>query len=157
MITGAFFNESRTHRYRLWRYWGDPTARPCNFIMLNPSTADEVDNDPTVERCERRARSWGYAGLVVTNIFGVRATDPKDMKAALDPVGILNDREIYGVAGMSDIVICAWGNHGAFQRRSAAVCDLLRGIPLYYLHLTKAGEPAHPLYLPYSLTPVRWK
>ncbi|MCF6276041.1 MAG: DUF1643 domain-containing protein, partial [Robiginitomaculum sp.] len=77
----AVFSDCRTWRYRLAQIW-DESKEPLYWLMLNPSTADEVKNDPTVERCERRARMWGYGGSVVLNIFSYRATDPKDMRAS---------------------------------------------------------------------------
>ncbi len=137
--------------------FGDPSPRVCNFLMLNPSTADESDNDPTVERCERRARSWGFDGLIVTNIFAWRSTDPSVLPGLPDPVGPENDRVILQTARMSDQVICAWGKDGAIRGRSAAVRSLLRDVQLYALRVSeKTGECFHPLYLPYSAAPFPW-
>lgn len=83
--SGAAFSPCRRYRYRLWRTWGD--AAPAVFVMLNPSTADEIENDPTVERCERRARAMGFGGLRVANIFSLRSTDPTALYTSDDPVG----------------------------------------------------------------------
>src|SRR3954469_17706712 len=91
--TGARFSADGLYRYALWRVW-DADRGLCNFLMLNPSTADETVNDPTVARCARRARSWGYGGLVVTNLFAFRATDPSGLRAAPDPVGPEDDAAI---------------------------------------------------------------
>lgn len=152
---GATFSPCRTWRYRLWRTWSGGRGT-INFLMLNPSTADEENNDPTVERCETRARAWGYERLIVTNLFAFRATSPLDMKAAPDPVGPGNDAEIRVAALESECVVCAWGQHGDHMGRSAAVLSLLSGIDLWALRVNLSGEPGHPLYLPYSAMPVRF-
>ncbi len=122
--------------------------------MLNPSTADEVKLDPSCTRAREYAKAWGYGALVVTNIFGWRATDPADMKAAKDPVGRGNDKAILEAAKASDIVVCAWGNHGLHLERSSRITNLLRGVKLHFLRMNGNGEPAHPLYLPARLRPT---
>jgi hypothetical protein len=150
------FSRCRRWRYLLWRRWD--AARPvANFLMLNPSTADEFKLDPSCTRARLYAERWGYGALIVTNLFGWRATDPQDMKAAREPVGRANDAAILRAASEAAIVVCAWGNHGAHRSRSARVLDLLRagGIEPHALRLTGAGEPAHPLYLPGTLKPAR--
>jgi len=154
--TGAVFSRCRRWRYLLWRRWD--AARPiANFLMLNPSTADEFRLDPSCTRARRYAERWGYGALIVTNLFGWRATDPGEMKAAREPVGRANDAAILRAAREATIVVCAWGNHGAHRGRSARVLALLRdaGIELHALRVNGAGEPAHPLYLPAALTPGR--
>ena len=127
--------------------------------MLNPSTATEVQNDPTVERCERRARALGFGAFRVTNIFAWRDTDPRKMRAAADPVGPENDSAILAGCGWADRVICAWGTHGAYLGRGAQVQALLgkSGRDLYHLGLSKAGHPKHPLYIAYRQQPVLWR
>jgi hypothetical protein len=155
--SGASFSRCRKWRYLLWRKWADgPVA---NFLMLNPSTADEVKLDPSCTRARLYAERWGFGALVVTNLFGWRATDPDDMKAARDPVGRGNDSAILDVALTSAIVVCAWGNHGAHMERSAAVLSYLRKaqVNLHALRLNGNGEPAHPLYLPARLEPVPFR
>ncbi len=156
--SGAAFSACRRWRYLLWRRWdaGKPIA---NFLMLNPSTADEVKLDPSCTRARLYAERWGYGALIVTNLFGWRATDPDDMKAARDPVGRGNDRAILAAAREATIVVCAWGNHGAHLGRSSEILSKLRGarVQLHALRLNGSGEPAHPLYLPASLGPVRWE
>ncbi len=151
---GAVFSGCRRWRYLLWRRWDE--AKPAaNFLMLNPSTADEVKLDPTCSRARDYAERWGYGALIVTNVFGWRATDPDDMKAAKDPVGPGNDAAIVRAAKEAAIVVCAWGNHAAFQERSSHVRELLSGLKLHALRINANGEPAHPLYLPASLRPQR--
>lgn len=154
--SGAEFSRCRQWRYLLWRRWArGPVA---NFLMLNPSTADEVKLDPSCTRARVYAERWGYGGLVVTNLFGWRATDPHDMKAAHNPVGAGNDAAIIEAARNSSLVICAWGNHGSHLERSAAVLSKLRKarLGLHVLRMNGSGEPAHPLYLPAALEPRKW-
>lgn len=156
--TGALFSPCRRWRYLLWRRWDE--ARPlANFLMLNPSTADEVKLDPSCTRARIYAERWGYGGLIVTNLFGWRATDPDEMKAAKDPVGRGNDGAILAAAREAAIVVCAWGNHGAHNERSGHVLSRLRsaGLSLHMLRINGSGEPAHPLYLPGSLAPRHFK
>ena len=149
---GATFSSCRRWRYLLWRRW-DAAKPAANFLMLNPSTADEVKLDPTCSRARDYAERWGYGALIVTNVFGWRATDPDDMKAAKDPVGPGNDAAIVRAARESELVVCAWGNHGAFNDRSKEILKKLNAnnIPLHALRLNANGEPAHPLYLPSRL------
>jgi hypothetical protein len=154
--TGARFSRCRKWRYLLWRCWNDgPVA---NFLMLNPSTADEVKLDPSCTRARNYAERWKCGAVVVTNLFGWRATDPHDMKAARDPVGRGNDGAILDAARSADLVVCAWGNHGLHRERAGAVVAMLRdaGVKLHVLRLNDSGAPAHPLYLPGSLKPTRW-
>jgi len=153
----AVYSDCEAYRYTLTRTW-DPEGRRALFVMLNPSTATEVQNDPTVERCERRARALGFGAFRVTNIFAFRATDPRVMRAAGDPVGPANDAAIADSAPWADQIICAWGTHGEHQNRGPTVEALLRatGQPLWHLGLSKAGHPKHPLYIAYSQQPQRW-
>ncbi|MFC2969452.1 DUF1643 domain-containing protein [Acidimangrovimonas pyrenivorans] len=153
----AVYSPCESYRYLLTRTW-DAGGRKALFIMLNPSTATEVQNDPTVERCERRARALGFGAFRVCNIFAWRDTDPKKMRAAADPVGPENDAAILESCDWADQIICAWGAHGAHLDRGAAVENLLRatGLPLYHLGLTKAGQPKHPLYISYDRQPEPW-
>lgn len=153
----AEYSDCEAYRYTLTRVW-DKAGRKALFVMLNPSTATEVQNDPTVERCERRARALGFGGFRVTNIFAWRDTDPKKMRAAADPVGPLNDTVIVDGCGWADQIIAAWGTHGAHLGRGAAVEALLRssGCEVYHLGLTKHGHPKHPLYIAYTQQPERW-
>lgn len=154
---GARFSRCRSWRTLLWRRWdaGRPVA---NFLMLNPSTADEVQLDPSCTRARIYAERWGFGGLIVTNLFAWRATDPGDMKAAREPVGRGNDAAILAAAGEAGLTVCAWGNHGAHLERSRRVVALLRGarIDLHVLKLNGGGEPAHPLYLRGALRPKLW-
>src|SRR6266446_181735 len=148
--TGAAFSGCRRWRYLLWRRWDE--ARPAaNFLMLNPSTADEVKLDPSCTRARVYAERWGFGALIVTNLFGWRATDPEEMKSVRDPVGRGNDAAILRAAREAAVVVCAWGNHGEHRERAAMVLEFLKknSVELSCLKINKTtGQPAHPLYLP---------
>jgi len=152
--TGATFSPCKQYRYRLWRVWDHDKPRLL-FCMLNPSTADEAVNDPTVERCERRARAMGYGGLEVVNIFAYRATDPRVMKAQDDPVGPDNDTYLVMAAQQAGMIVCGWGTHGGHLNRGLLVARMLhqRGFKLHCLTITKGGQPGHPLYIGYDVQP----
>jgi hypothetical protein len=152
----AVYSDCESYRYLLTRTWGQ--GRAVLFVMLNPSTATEVQNDPTVERCERRARALGFGAFRVTNIFAFRATDPKVMRSVADPVGPGNDAALLQSLDWADMVICAWGNHGLHRNRGAEVEALLRGTgaKLHHLGLTGHGQPKHPLYISYDRQPEPW-
>jgi len=152
---GADFSIDRRHRYRLWREW-DSTKGCAVFVGLNPSTADEKKNDPTVRRCVNYAKAWGYGRMVMLNIFSFRATDPKVMKAEPDPVGPDNDNAIIDVAKQSDLIVLCWGSHGGHLDRGRQVAMLLaaKDMEMYCFGITAAGHPKHPLYLKKSLRPV---
>jgi hypothetical protein len=154
----AVYSPCEAYRYLLTRVW-NPDGEKALFVMLNPSTATEVQNDPTVERCERRARALGFGAFRVTNIFAFRATDPRVMRAMADPIGPGNDAAIADSAqGWADRIICAWGTHGAHLGRGAQVEHLLRatGRPLFTLGLSQGGHPKHPLYIGYDRQPELW-
>ena len=153
--SGAQFSSCRRWRTLLWRRW-DARRPVANFIMLNPSTADEMKLDPSCTRARRYAERWGYGALLVTNIFSYRETSPEKMKAAKDPVGRGNDAAILEAARAAQLVVCAWGNHGEFLGRSAQVLKMLseKKIQTHALRVTALGEPSHPLYLPSSLRPA---
>lgn len=151
------YSDCGLYRYRLFRQWS-PEGGTVNFIMLNPSKADEFRNDPTVERCERRARQLGFGAFCVTNIFAWRDTDPKAMRQVSEPIGPLNDDVLIDRAIQSDQIITAWGAHGEHRERGPQVARMLRnaGLPLYHLGLSKFGHPRHPLYISYARSPERW-
>jgi len=155
--SGALFSGCRRWRYLLWRRW-DKSRAVANFLMLNPSTADEAKLDPTCARARAYAEAWGYGALIVTNIFGWRSTDPAALKRVRDPVGEGNDAAILRAAKESDLVVCAWGNHGEYEQRGLKVLNDLRtsGVKLHVLKTTGSGQPAHPLYLKKSLKAAPW-
>jgi hypothetical protein len=164
----AIFSDDRVYRYSLsitddgylFPRENESKKDTVNFIMLNPSTADEVQNDPTVERCWQRTKAMGFKRLIVTNIFALRSTDPALLYHHPDPVGPENNAWILNEAARSDLIICAWGNHGQHRLRSHAVKIMLHWRDdrvLHVLGLTAIGEPVHPLYQPYSINPTIWQ
>ena len=154
----AVFSPCRRYRYLLESVW-DPGAGIVSFVMLNPSTADETDVDPTNVRCRGFVERWGLGGLRFVNLFAWRATYPPDMIAAAEPVGPENDAAILDACRGAAMTVCAWGNDGAHRGRDRHVVRLLTdaGIALHALRINGSGAPAHPLYLPYGLTPEPWE
>lgn len=152
MQRDAFISECGRYRYALWCKWDE---RPfVGFCCLNPSIADANVNDPSFTRMMNFARAWGYGGVLVTNMFAWRATDPRDMLAAADPVGPDNDAVLRISYQECALTVAAWGTQGTHRGRDAAVRKMLPN--LHYLRLTKGGHPGHPLYLPAHLKPVPW-
>jgi hypothetical protein len=154
----AVISACESYRYRLRRSWAD--GPPCNFVMLNPSTADALEDDPTIRRCVSFARSWGCGSIDVTNLFALRATDPRNLAVAADPVGPENDDHLIQVARRvrddGGLIVCAWGTRGDFMGRALAAKRLLKdhGHQLWALSVTKGGHPGHPLYLSAALRPI---
>ncbi len=147
----AELSSCRNYRFALWRTWDE--SKPFAMIIgLNPSTADEIEDDPTLIRCINFAKSWGYGGICMANLFAYRATKPCDMKSQKDPIGADNDIWLKKLAQDAGIVIAAWGNDGSYLNRSTEVQNMLPN--LHYLKMNKSGEPAHPLYLKTDLKPV---
>lgn len=157
-FSGARFSPCKRYRYALWRVW-DASKPVATFVMLNPSTADEVDNDPTVERCQRRALALGMGGLRVANIFAWRSTDPAALYSLDDPIGPGNDEAIVEACRDAGVVICAWGTHGKLLERGDAVARLLlaQGIAPMCLQVNADGTPKHPLYVGYSIQPTPYR
>jgi len=153
--SGALFDATGAYRYLLWRAWDAELPR-IGFVMLNPSEADADNDDPTIRRCLAFARSWGFGGIEVANLFAFRSRTPAELFAASDPVGPDDDRYLVGIAGRVDRLVAAWGNHGARFGRAEEVKDLLSG-SLWRLRMTSRGQPAHPLYLPGSTVPQPWR
>lgn len=154
----ATFSPCRTYRYALTRRWEEDDSDGVAFLMLNPSTADAMADDPTIRRCVGFAKTWGFGGLLVLNLFALRATDPKQLYGHDDPVGPDNDAVIGGwLDRLSGPVVAAWGVHGAYRQRHAEVTDLVRahGKQLMCLGATKDGHPKHPLYVAASTPLVR--
>lgn len=143
--SGAVLSSDNLYRYRLWRIW-DPSRQLLNIIGLNPSTADATEDDPTLKRCMAFAQREGYGGLVLTNLFAYRSTDPEEMMEADDPVGPENDAHLLVAANECRQVLLAWGNGGSYLDRSAQVQAML-GPDRLCLGVTAQGEPRDPLYL----------
>lgn len=145
------------YRYELVRDW-DQDKPQLLFIMLNPSTADGCTDDATIRKCVGFAKQLGYGSISVVNLFAYRATDPKELTKAADPVSNpYNNVVIRRAASRAGMIIAAWGNMGEYMDRSLEVRRLLQEYPIYCLGTTKAGEPKHPLYLWYGLAPMLYK
>jgi hypothetical protein len=156
-MAGAQFSEDRTYRYRLWRRW-DSGNSVC-FCMLNPSTANEHELDPTLRRCVGFARQWGYAAIEVVNLFALVSADPKLLTGHPDPVGPLNDQVLSDVFGRSAMVVVGWGAFAAAKARHQAIRTLLAegAVTPRCLGTTSSGHPRHPLYLKRDTPIVAWE
>jgi hypothetical protein len=126
--------------------------RRIAWIGLNPSSADEVTLDQTLATVCRYSRKWGFAELVMLNLFAFRATDPRDLKRATDPIGPDNDKHLLSEVREVDRVIACWGGHGRFLGRDRQVADLL-GVSFECLLRNRTGTPHHPLYLESRIKP----
>ena len=151
---GAAFSDDREYRYSLWRKW-DKDLDCMMVIGLNPSTADETEDDPTIRRCTRFAKDWGFGGLYMLNLFAIRATDPKIMLKHQYPIGEKNDEFLVEMANECQLVLAAWGNHGAHRSRDWNVRRLIeKHKQMKCLGKTKTGQPKHPLYIKADTQPM---
>ena len=140
----ASFSSCRKYRYSLSRIW-DKQKKFVLFIGLNPSTADEEVDDPTIRRCSGYAQKWGYGGFIMVNLFAYRTTLPSNLKKVKYPVGSENDKYIVKLSKKADITVAAWGNNGNLYSRDKQILSLVPN--LMCLKINKSGQPAHPLYL----------
>lgn len=156
MTSEALISDCGLYRYTLSRVWA-PKLPQVLFIGLNPSTADAMIDDPTVRRFIGFSRAWHCGGFTLGNLFAFRATRPRDIMAAPDPVGPSNDDYLVRLHRAAALTVACWGVNGAFQDRDRAVVELLQFHETRRLHCiatTKDGHPAHPLYLPGHLKPT---
>jgi hypothetical protein len=161
--SAATISDCGKYRFDLRRVW-DVTTPPVLFVMLNPSTADASEDDPTIRRCVGFAKSWGRGGIVVVNLFALRATDPGELLEAyrrrVDPIGPDNDRHIRAWADRCPIRVAAWGAHPYALGRANYVRTLFSphgwNLPLCHLGLTKGAHPRHPLYVKGDTKPTLW-
>jgi hypothetical protein len=137
------------YRYTLTRVW-DLALPVITFVLINPSTADEVQLDPTLRRCVGFAKREGNGGMAIVNLYAFRTKDPKLMMASADPVGPENDRVLADVTGT---VIAGWGTNANPDRVTRALALLPR---LHALGVTKDGHPRHPLYVRADAPLVEW-
>jgi hypothetical protein len=140
----ATFSSCRAYRYSLSRIW-DKEKKFVLFIGLNPSTANEEVDDPTIRRCVNYAKNWGYGGFMMVNLFAYRTTLPSNLKKVKYPVGKDNDKYIVTLSKKADITVAAWGNNGNLYSRDKQVLNLVPN--LMCLEINKSGQPSHPLYL----------
>jgi hypothetical protein len=147
MEFGAIFDAGGRYRYALWRTWSNDYPRIA-FIMLNPSTADEQRDDPTIRRCIGFARAWQFGSVEVVNLFAYRATDAKELLKVDDPVGEENNRFLIQAVERCSTVVVGWGTGGTLLGRDRQVMELLAGRQdVHCLGVTKDGQPRHPLYV----------
>lgn len=141
------FSPCRKWRYSLKVTWDDSLPFQV-FICLNPSTADESKNDPTVKRCIQFSIDWGRGGFCMLNLFAWRDTKPEKMKIQPDPIGPENTVEYLRrvVAESGCTPVAAWGKHGTHLGRAAEVMAGLDKLDALRLNLD--GTPEHPLYIP---------
>ena len=151
----ASFSSDRKYRYELTRIW-NPAKPLVGFIGLNPSTGDEVENDPTIWKLSRVAESWGYGGFVIMNLFAFVTPGPEAMKKADEPIGKDTDKRLneFGQRKDLDKIIAVWGDDGAFMDRGLKVKSMFK--QLWVLKLSEAGQPRHPRFLKEDLKPIKW-
>lgn len=158
----ATWSPCKLYRYTLRRSWMTPakgmfgalwgTGRIITWILLNPSTADETQDDPTIRRCKEFSRSWQFDGLIIVNAYALRSTDPKGLWKVEDPNGPENDAAILGACHEASKIVCGWGKNLRNGRRDQ-LAKLLRDFELSALKRNADGSPVHPLYQPASLVP----
>lgn len=151
----AEFSPCRQYRYVLWRRWGDLLSGNGKYLMvigLNPSTADETADDPTIRRCIDFAKRWGFSALCMTNLFAWRDTLPENMKKAAEPIGIENDGYLVELGDAAGMVLAAWGKHGSHMGRAKKVLAHLTTV--HALKVNKDGSPMHPLYVKGDTVPM---
>jgi hypothetical protein len=154
----AVLSPCGTYRYALWRNLQrqlpplvDEQGDTLLFVMLNPSTADGTDDDPTIRRCLGFTRREGFARLAVANLFAIRSTQPERIAVHPDPVGPLNDEWISQLALEAELIVVAWGaSRYASPERVDQVKRILTaaGRPVCCLGLTSGWQPRHPLMVP---------
>ena len=149
----ATFSDCRKYRYALSRTWNGK-KKTILFIGLNPSTANEKIDDPTIRRCINYAQNWGYGSLLMVNLFAYRATIPSELKNVKNPIGNDNDLHIIELSKKADIAVAAWGNEGSLLNRDKEVKKILPN--LMCLKINKSGQPAHPLYQKKDLKLIKY-
>jgi hypothetical protein len=159
---GAELSSCGRYRYVLWRRW-DKTKPRLVFIMLNPSTADAETDDATVRVCIGRAQRMGFGGIRVINLFGYRATDPRELEAVADPIGEADHYLATHHGTGADLNIAAWGDGGLLKgwhreryREALSILCVDYATPLHCLGLTGAGQPRHPLRISYDTPATPW-
>jgi len=150
-VRGAVISDCGKYRYELCRIWQPKAGLVC-WVMLNPSTADANIDDPTIRRCMGFTSRWGYGGIIVVNLFALRATNPKELYKADDPVGPENFHYVFQASWHAKITIAAWGTRGTHLNQNRNILNHLTNC--HYLALTKDGSPRHPLYLRKDLQPI---
>lgn len=150
----AIFSKCKNYRYTLWRWW-DPEKEYLMVIGLNPSTADATNDDPTIRRCVRFAKDWNFGGLCMTNLFALRATNPKVMLKHSEPIGVDNNGWLQYIGRSAGMILAAWGSHGDYLSRNKIIRKMMYDLDLrlYCLGITKSRAPRHPLYIKANTKP----
>ena len=147
----AIISDDLKYRYVLTRVF-DEKLPMIAFVGLNPSTADAEDDDPTINKCIRYCKSWGYGGFYMVNLFAFRSPYPETLFIENDPIGPKNDNHLIEVFSKVSKVICCWGNTGTYRGRNV---DVLKNInDPYCLSINGSGEPTHPLFIKSDLKPI---
>jgi hypothetical protein len=152
MNKSALFSDCRKYRYWLLREW-DTDKPKIMFIGLNPSTANETDDDPTIRRVIGFAKDWGYGGVYMMNLFAICSSDPSILKSCEDPIG-KNDYWLYTIRKECKRVLFAWGNFKEAVERSSFVSSKFTGA--ICLGFNKNGTPKHPLYVSANTLPINF-
>ncbi len=151
-ISGAVFSDTnRRSRYALWRFW-QPSGDKLLFIGLNPSTANDIKDDPTIRRLISFAKVWGFGGLFAGNLFSLVSPNPDVLwlKPSQEQSNGPNDVAIKRMRELSTKVMVGWGNEGGYAMLRPREVLALVGEPVFCIKRTKAGQPGHPLYMPLS-------
>ena len=146
---GAIFSYCKKYRYVLWRIW-DKSKPYVMFIGLNPSTANETSDDPTIRRVKKFAFDWGYGGIYMMNLFAFVTPYPEKLEVCEDPIGE-NDKWLNIIAVKCDKIIFAWGSFKEAQKRAKQIMERFSG---YALIINNDGSPRHPLYVNANTEPV---
>ncbi|WP_438351380.1 DUF1643 domain-containing protein [Paenibacillus sp. FA6] len=158
MKKDALIDVSQKYRYWLSRHW-DSILPSMTYIMLNPSTADANNDDPTIRRCISFAQNLGYGSLEVVNLFAFRATNPRDLLTCEDPIGTENDKYIMQSCDKADLIVAAWGVNGVLKKRNTSVENLVAGS--HDIHClgkpTVKGHPRHPLFIKGNTQPMIYR
>lgn len=150
---GAEFSDDRMYRYALWRVWNDSKPKVM-FIGLNPSTANELTDDPTIRRVIRFAKDWGYGGVYMMNLFALVTTYPDRLVRAGDPIGD-NDKLLIEYSYKCDTIVFAWGSFDQAYDRSKQIINMFPNG--YALVINKDGSPRHPLYVRADVIPSLYR
>lgn len=159
-MKGAIISDCSLYRYHLWRIWDKERPILC-FVMLNPSTADAAEDDPTIRRCIGFAKRDGYGGISVRNLFALRATDPRVLSTSLCPVGPENLAHLLACRNVSLLtrLVAAWGKLPSSRLREMAKAsiDVVRCHDPQCFGRNKDGSPKHPLYLASATKLEPWR
>lgn len=149
--SGAIFSECRKYRYKLWRYW-DESKPIIVFIGLNPSTANETTNDPTIMKVQKIAKNLGYGGVHMLNLFAIISSKPEVLLTCSDPIG---ENDKYLAEAKDHDVVFAWGAFKQATERARVVIDMFDKAQA--LKINADGSPKHPLYCRDNTIPVNFK